>query len=351
MERISIIDSFFEIDTNNDIGIQIFEILNKIINFRYGVIYFTRPKKILYSFGENNKNLQKISSDLKYKNTKFGEIVLKNDKFSSRDITILQTCSKIISNIIKDNEMSKIMKLQVEALQSGYKKIKQAEEVKSKFISHISHEFRTPLNAILGYTDLLENEFIGSLNNKQKEYLEDIKVSGLNLLGMINEILDISKIEANAVKLSKTKFEIQTLASEIENIIKPLFLQKNIEYETEIKNSFVFSDYQKLQTILFNLLSNAIKYTNAGGKVLLKAYAEDKKLHLIVKDTGIGIEKKFQKKIFQKFEQLNENVPNSTGLGLSVTKELVDVLGGTIKLESKKALGSTFIIEIPNIAI
>ena len=340
MYNFEIINEFYEVEFNDNFFENIFNILKKVIKFDYGCISYDKPQ---YTFGKKAKTT--LREELKIKNTKYGEIEISANNFSKNDAELFKTCSVIISNIIKDNEISKIMKMQVEALQEGYFEVKKAEEVKTKFISHISHELRTPLNSILGFSDILDNELAGKLNKKQKEYVNDIKVSGLNLLNMINEILDMSRIEANSINICKQKFKIQTLISEIENIIKPL-LGKRI-FEKKIENFTINTDYQKLQQILLNLLSNAIKFTDENaGKISLYAKIKNKKAVISVKDNGIGIAKENQSKIFEKFEQVDSNIPNSTGLGLSIVNELIKMLGGTISLKSEIASGSEFIVSI-----
>ena len=186
------LNPFFEIEYDEDFFENIFKNLKEIIDFDYGFIAYN-GEKTQFVYGKKQSK-QILKEDLKIKNTKFGDIEISSKSFSDKDKELFKDCAIIISNIIKDYEISKIMKMQVEALQDGYLKVNQSEEIKTKFISNVSHELRTPLNAILGFSDLLENEFVGALNEKQKEYINDIKVSGINLLNMINEILDMSKI-------------------------------------------------------------------------------------------------------------------------------------------------------------
>lgn len=336
------INKFFEIEFDENFYKNIFKVLKNFIRFDYGCISYDKPQ---YTFGKKNEQL--IYEVLKVKNTEFGKIEISAEKFSKNDIETFKTCSVIIANIIKDYELSKIMKMQVKALQKGYLEVKEAEEIKTKFISHISHELRTPLNSIIGFSDMLGNEFVGKLNTKQKEYVNDIKVSGLNLLNMINEILDMSRIEGKSITINKQEFEIQTLINEVENIIKPLLCSRILE--KKVDNFKINTDYQKLQQILLNLLSNAIKFTDENdGKITIWAKCENKKAVISIKDNGIGIAKENQSKIFEKFEQVNSNIPNSTGLGLSIVKELTKLLGGTVSLKSELDKGSEFKVTVPN---
>jgi signal transduction histidine kinase len=334
------INKFLEIEPD-----EILTTLKTVINFQSGYIYYTNPTRLEYSSGENDGKV-KLVEDLKVKSTKFGQIVITGKSFNDTEMELFKTCSVIISNILKDKEISNIMKMQAQALQDGYLKIKEAEQTKSKFLSHISHELRTPLSSILGFTELLP--LIGTLNDKQKDYVNDIKISSLHLLEMINEILDISKIEAGAINLNLKEFEIEQVVNEVINIINPLLLKKNQQLVKKIDNFLLKADYQKLQQILLNLLSNAIKFTPDGGCITIEASLKDKIL-ISVEDNGIGIAKEYQEKIFQKFEQVDSNIQNSTGLGLTITKELVKLHGGTINLTSEVNKGSKFIIALPTV--
>lgn len=339
MTELKFINKFFEIEP-----IEILPTLKQVINFQSGYIYYTQPKRLEYSWGECDGKIS-LSENLKIKNTVFGEIVITGENFSQADKENFQVCATIISNILKDKELSDIMKMQAQALQDGYLKIKDAEQTKSKFISHISHELKTPLNSILGFSELVQ--LAGKLNEKQTEYLNDIKISGLQLLEMVNEILDMSRIEAGVVTLNLKGFEINQAVAETINIIQPLILKKKQELTQEIQNFTLHADYQKIQQILFNLLSNAIKYTPENGKITIKTEIKDNSAIISVIDNGIGIEPEYQEKIFKRFEQVASTVQGSTGLGLAIVQELVKLHNGTISVESTPKKGSKFIVALP----
>lgn len=359
-KSIELIHEFFNIQPSEKFGEEIFWTLKKIISFNSGYIFFTNPTRLEYSYNGNSTTITDIKQpyleeDLKLKDTVFGKIIITGTKFSESDKKIFKACSSIIANITKDAEISKIIKMQVNALQEGYlqvqknnKKIKEAEKIKTKFLSHISHELRTPLNSIIGFSDLLENEFVGRLNTKQKEYVNDIKISGLNLLEMINEILDMSKIETGSITLTLREFCVKQAVKEVVNILNPLFIKKNINLETNIEDFILNADFQKFRQMLFNLLSNAVKYTQEGGIIKIEAKQEDNYALISVKDNGIGIDKKNHKRIFKKFEQIGEGRTNSTGLGLSITKELVKLHRGEITVKSALGKGSVFTIRLPS---
>ena len=358
-KSIELINEFFSIEQSENFSNEIFQILQKIINFDSGYIFFTNPTRLEYSYNPKTNDINNIKEnyiieDLKIKNTIFGKIILTGNNFSENDKKVFKTCASIIANITKDKEISKIIKMEIHALQDGYEKIQksnkkiiESEKIKTKFISHISHELRTPLNSILGFSDLLGNEYIGKLNEKQKEYINDIKISGLHLLGMINEILDMSKIEARAIKLTLREFEIKQAINEVINIINPLLSKKNQTLETHIEDFKIKADYQKIQQILFNLLSNANKYTPENGKIKICTYKKENSTIIEIEDNGIGIAPNNHKKIFKKFEQVDSTQENSTGLGLSITKELIKLHKGKISLKSELNKGSKFTITLP----
>ena len=302
--------------------------------------------------------------------TVFGFIILgskKENLYTKDDLSTLKTCNSIISYVIKDLELSDVFKIQLKALKDGlieknnaYKiikeqneKILEADKVKSEFLANVSHELRTPLNAILGFSEILSEGLYGDLNDKQKEYISDIRVSGIHLLGMINEILDISKIEAKAVKLVRSKFNIMRALTEVANILKPLASKKNVRIIIDCENDFeVNADYQKIQQVLYNLVNNAIKYSPEKEEVEIAAEENKASFVIKVKDKGIGIDKKYHGKIFAKFVQLDSaytKKESSTGLGLTITKELVELHGGKISILSEVNKGSTFIVEIPKV--
>ena len=191
----------------------------------------------------------------------------------------------------------------------------------------------------------------GELNNKQSEYISDIRVSAIHLLSMINEILDISKIEANAMKLVSSSFYISRALDEVVNVLQPLAIKKSISLTKILSEDFqVFADYQKIQQILYNLVNNAIKFSPEKGQVDIEAELKPDSFVIKVRDNGIGIDEKYHGKIFAKFVQLDSaytKKESSTGLGLTITKELVELHGGNISLMSEVNKGSTFIIDIP----
>ncbi|MCQ2754495.1 MAG: HAMP domain-containing histidine kinase, partial [bacterium] len=309
-----------------------------------------------------------IVAKLNIRSTVFGILLLAKheaDYYKKADLEVLEAATSILSYVLKDVELSNVFKMQLKALKDGivekneaYKTIKEqnekileADKVKNEFLANISHELRTPLNSILGFSEILGTKLYGDLNSKQEEYITDIKVSATHLLGMINEVLDMSKLEANAMKIVKSTFWISRAVDEVCNIISPLAEKKNITVTKNLDVDFeVFADYQKIQQILYNLTSNAIKFTPENGQVDITAKIDNDNFKLIVHDNGCGIEKKYHGKIFAKFVQLDSaytKKESSTGLGLTITKELVELHNGKISVLSEVNNGSTFVVEIP----
>lgn len=401
------ISSLFNINLNSEEGESvIFEKLAQVIEFDYAGIYFLNPEsaQLKYTsetsdeidsiFKLNNEIKKELYSEkgcifslgsrlakvlkLDYKSfileklivgqTVYGFVVLGSNQsgfYNGDDSIVLQACANILAYVIKDVELSNVFKLQLKALKDGiveknnaYKMIKEqnekileSEKIKMEFLANVSHELRTPLNAILGFSEILSTCAIGELNEKQQEFVSDIRVSGLHLLGMVNEILDMSKIESNTVKLVCSEFCITRALSEVVNILKPLAKQKNVRLIIDYEQDFeVYADYQKLQQILYNLVSNAIKYSPSNDEVVISAEKTKTDFVLKVHDNGIGIDKKYHGKIFAKFVQLDSaytKKESSTGLGLTITKELTELHGGKISVISEVNNGSTFVVKIP----
>lgn len=341
------INKFFDTDIQSNPEL-IFSVLINIIDFDCAHIYLS--EQLVYSYNPKVKCIHSISEDLKIKNSPFGRIeIAKNTCFSREDIIFFKTCASIIASLIKDIELTKIINMQVKALQDGImEKNSEYEDAKetNDFFANFSHELRTPLNCIISSSELLSEKIFGELNEKQEEYINDIRVSGLHLLGMINDILDMAKFEAKLMKLNKTEFELAILLDEVCNMIIPIAIKKEIKILKKYQEPIImFADRAKIQQVVFNLITNSIKYTPNGGEVKLFASKKDDKIELKIQDNGIGIEKKFQKTIFNKFMQIG-NQQNSNGLGLTIVKEIIKLHKGKITLKSTPGIGTEFTISI-----
>ena len=324
--------------------------------------------KILKTKKDKFLNNNTLITKLAIRDSVFGFLVVSiNDDFNNETVQSLITLSNVISYKIKDYELSEVFKLQLKAMQDAvldkqkayeiikkqHKKLQEIDKTKNLFLANISHDLRTPLNAIIGFSQALDSKIFGELNEKQAEYIKDIQISGLHLLGMINEILDISKLEAHVMKYTPTELSAKQVIQEAINVLEPLYTNKdiNVEFNCEF-DGLIKADYQKFQQILFNLLSNAIKFTHKNGKIVITSAFDKKNYILKIQDNGIGIEKKNHSKIFKKFVHLdNVYTKNSTGLGLTITKELVKLHNGKITLESELNKGTTFTLEFKNLIV
>ena len=227
--------------------------------------------------------------------------------------------------------------------------IERASKFKDQFLSTMSHELRTPLNAVLGFSDLLTEERYGPLNDRQQRYLQHIRNGGRHLLKLINDILDLSKIEAGRLQLAIETVRLDTIFAEAMDTLNPLASQKSQTLVRQpAKEMSVRADSTRLKQILINLLGNAIKFTPEGGKVELAAKMQGNSVRIEVRDSGPGIAPDEQKKIFEAFYRLRKSEKaEGTGLGLAITQRLVELHGGNLSLESEVGSGSCFYFTLP----
>jgi signal transduction histidine kinase len=228
-----------------------------------------------------------------------------------------------------------------------------ANRLKSQFLANMSHELRTPLNGIIGFAEFLVDGKPGQLNPKQREYLEDILSSGRHLLQLINDVLDLAKVEAGKMDLHPANFSAQEAIEEVRGVTNPIAQKKNIHVQVQVSPELgaITLDEQKFRQVLYNLLSNALKFTPDGGKVEISAapYSPGR-FKLVVKDTGIGIKEEDMQRLFTAFEQLESTASRrfeGTGLGLALTRKIVELQHGTIEVESELEKGSTFTVVLP----
>ncbi len=245
----------------------------------------------------------------------------------------------------------------VDELAQANMRLFEMNRLKSDFLATMSHELRTPLNSIIGFSDVLHS--ISSLDDKQRRYVQNIQKSGKMLLDMINDILDLAKIESGKTEIRLSDFRIEHVIHAQCDMARPLSERKNIDLEIRLDPDLpeLHQDQGKVQQILNNLLSNAIKFTPDGGRILVSAReTNDDRLELVVSDTGVGISEEDQQTIFEKFRQGQMVLPagdamtreySGTGLGLSIVKELCRLLGGEISLASEVGKGSTFHVRLP----
>jgi PAS domain S-box-containing protein len=227
-----------------------------------------------------------------------------------------------------------------------------ANQAKSTFLANMSHELRTPLNAVIGFSELLEQEIFGELNTKQRTYVKNVLVSGRHLLQLVNDILDISKVEAGRMDLAYERTPIGSIVDVVRSVIIAVAAKKGIELDVDVPATLpeVHIDPGRIKQVLYNLIANAIKFTPRGGTVRVSARAEPRHVVVQVADTGVGIAKEDLPRLFREFEQLpqaNGVRPEGTGLGLALTRRLVELHGGKVSVESELGKGSTFSVYLP----
>jgi PAS domain S-box-containing protein len=231
------------------------------------------------------------------------------------------------------------------------REVERANRLKSEFLASMSHELRTPLHSIIGFSELLEEQESGELNPKQRRQLDHILRGSRHLLSLINDILDLSKIEAGRMEMHPESFLAQPAISEVLTTIEPMAVPKQIRIDNRIDPTLVlWADRLRAKQILYNLLSNAVKFTPEGGSVSISSSVHDEYIEIAVRDTGIGIPLKEQRAIFDEFHQAattTRGVREGTGLGLAITRRLVEKHGGEIWVDSKPGEGSCFTFSFP----
>ncbi|MDD5408628.1 MAG: PAS domain-containing sensor histidine kinase [Candidatus Omnitrophica bacterium] len=225
-------------------------------------------------------------------------------------------------------------------LQELATELKRATRAKSEFLANMSHELRTPLNSINGFSEILYDETFGSLNEKQKKYVEYVLTSGKHLLLLINQILDMSKVEAGKMKLTLSSLPIKSLLNDISLLVADMVSKKKLQMLLEIAEDLpnIEGDELKIKEILYNLISNAVKFTLEGGKIGMRAKNLGSEIEIVVWDTGVGIASENMGKIFEGFFRVDtpySRVTEGTGLGLPLSKKLVELHGGKLSVESE----------------
>ena len=226
-----------------------------------------------------------------------------------------------------------------------------ASQHKSEFLANMSHELRTPLNAIIGFSEVLTDRMFGDLNEKQVEYLNDIHASGQHLLSLINDILDLSKIEAGRMELEVTDFDLPMTIENALVLVRERAARKGIELHRSIDERLgqIQADERRIRQVLLNLLSNAIKFTGEGGGVAVEAKPVTDSVEVTVTDTGVGIAPEDQAAVFEEFRQVGTAAKKveGTGLGLALSRKYIELHGGRIRVESQVGAGSTFTFTLP----
>jgi two-component system, NtrC family, sensor kinase len=231
------------------------------------------------------------------------------------------------------------------------RQLENASKHKSEFLANMSHELRTPLNAILGFTQVLQQKLFGEVNEKQEEYLEDIHTSADHLLELINDVLDLSKVEAGQVKLERASFSLREALERGVVMVRERAVKNGVtlSFEPGSEAELVEGDERRIRQVVFNLLSNAVKFTPQGGSVEVSSAKRNGEVLVSVTDTGPGIAAEDQERIFEEFQQtdIGAEEHEGTGLGLALSKKLVELHGGRIWVESELGAGSTFTFTLP----
>jgi len=290
--------------------------------------------------------------------SEFGELIavvtILHDRSEALERSRLYEQVKRASDELEAKVVSATAELarQNELLRRQAVELEQASALKSQFLANMSHEFRTPLNAILGYTSLLLDGVSGALTTGQRKSLERIGSNGRHLVGIISEILDLTRIEAGRMPLQLTRFTLPELIAEVVAEMEPIIARSKLTVSTQVSPKIgpIRSDRQKTKQIVLNLLSNALKFTPKGSVTIRVERGDGQKtVAIAVADTGIGISPADREKIFEDFRQVDSTVARpygGTGLGLSICRRLARMLGGRIDLESEPGRGSVFTLVV-----
>jgi len=303
------------------------------------------------------KHLRDVSDEVSHGNIEVRAEIHTGDEFEELAVAF----NRMLRHLVDAQQELRLVNTdldgKVDELAQANMRLYEMNRLRSDFLATMSHELRTPLNSILGFSDVLGS--IDSLNDKQKRYVENIQKSGKLLLDLINDILDLAKIESGKMEVRLSDFSIDQIVGAQCDLARPLAEKKNIDLETDIQEGLppLHQDQGKLQQILNNLLSNAIKFTPEGGRITVRAYRDRRgRLELRVEDTGVGIAPEDQASVFEKFRQgkavfvggdAMTREFSGTGLGLSIVKEMCKLLGGEVSLQSELARGSTFMVRLP----
>ena len=289
-----------------------------------------------------------LAAPLEAKNEQLGVLCLlykQNENVGDPAVATLRALSDQVALVVRNIQYN-------EELARKNQELTHLDELKSDFMATMSHELRTPLTSIIGYSDMLLSGMTGELNEKQSTFVESILKGGEALLGLINDILDLTKIEAGRLELNPESVDLRAALLGVLPVVKPRAQEKKIRISTFLPTDLplVFADPAKFNQILLNLLTNGIKYTHDNGSLSVEARTVDRMVEIWVNDTGMGIAKEDQEKVFQRFTQIDSSATRSqggTGLGLAIVKELVELHGGTIRVQSKLGKGSSFIFTMP----
>src|SRR5262245_42708007 len=297
-----------------------------------------------------------LTTPLLPKGRAFGAIVIRREEirpFSEKQIALLRTFADQAVIAIENVRLFQEIQEKSDQLETANERLKELDCLKSDFVSNVSHELRTPLTAIKGAVDLLLREVPGPLNENQTHHLSRVRSNTQHLAGLINDLLDLSKIEEGKIELDAGRVSLGGLLHEVMETVKPMAAEKSVLLEVDVPEPLVlvWADRDKVTQVLMNLIGNAIKFTPSDGKIGVST-ANDRRgwVRVSIRDAGPGIPVGEQEKIFEKFYQVTQDgslKPKGTGLGLAISKSLVELHGGKIWVESEPGRGSTFSFTLP----
>jgi two-component system, NtrC family, sensor kinase len=283
-----------------------------------------------------------------------GVIVMRRGEvqpFTDQQVALVQTFAEQAVIAIENVRLFKELQARNQEIAEKSRQIEVASQHKSEFLANMSHELRTPLNAIIGFSEVLSERMFGDLNEKQDEYLKDIHASGQHLLSLINDILDLSKVEAGRMELELTDFDLPQAISNALTLVRGRAAHRDIALHQTVDQRLgqIRGDERKIKQVLLNLLSNALKFTPEGGRVDVRASVADGMAEISVTDTGVGIAPEDQEAVFEEFRQVGtaDKKVEGTGLGLALSRKFIELHGGRIWVKSQVGMGSTFTFTLP----
>jgi two-component system cell cycle sensor histidine kinase PleC len=323
---------FFKVNPEETVGQLIYDLGNKqwdIPKLRE-LLENILPKKVSFDNYEVEHNFSTIGR----------RIMLLNARQIKRVWGKERIILLAIEDITERREIENGLEKAHEELKELAAELKRTAQVKSEFLANMSHELRTPLNSIIGFSEVLFDETFGPLDEKQKKYVNNVLTSGKHLLLLINQILDMAKVEAGKMKLVLSSVPLKSLLNDISLLLADMVSKKKIEFLLEIAEDLpnIEADDLKVKEIMYNLLSNAVKFTPEGGKIGMRAKKADAEIEIVVWDSGAGIALENMKKIFEGFFRVDtpySRVTEGTGLGLPLSKKLVELHGGNLSVESE----------------